>query len=36
MDIVNTQAQRPERANDEAGFRNHCGTARQMGLEVVD
>ena len=36
MDIVKTKAKDLNSRNDEAGFKIIAGTARQMGLEVVD
>src|ERR1700758_529306 len=36
MDIVNTKRKDLNTRNDEAAFRIIAGTARQMGLEVVD
>ena len=36
MDIVNTKRKDLNARDDEAGFRIIAGTARQMGLEVVD
>ncbi len=36
MEIVKTKAKDLNSRNDEAGFKIIAGTARQMGLEVVD
>jgi len=36
MEIVKTKANDLNSRNDEAGFKIIAGTARQMGLEVVD
>ena len=36
MDIVNTKRKDLNARNDEAAFRIIAGTARQMGLEIVD
>ncbi len=36
MDIVKTKAKDLNARNDEAAFRIIAGTARQMGLEIVD
>ena len=36
MDIVKTKAKDLNSRNDEAGFKIIAGTARQMGLEVID
>src|SRR5207245_8237855 len=36
MDIVKTKAKDLNARNDEAGFKIIAGTARQMGLEIVD
>src|SRR5215217_5348812 len=36
MDIVNTKRKDLNARDDEAGFRMIAGTARQMGLEVVE
>src|ERR1044072_8037781 len=36
MDIVKTKAKDLNSRSDEAGFRVIAGTARQMGLEIVD
>ncbi|HET7287794.1 MAG TPA: hypothetical protein VFI71_10005 [Pyrinomonadaceae bacterium] len=36
MDIVNTKRKDLNARDDEASFRIIAGTARQMGLEVVD
>jgi large subunit ribosomal protein L11 len=36
MDIVNTKRKDLNTQDDEAAFRVIAGTARQMGLEVVD
>ena len=36
MDIVKTKAKDLNSRNDEAGFKIIAGTARQMGLEIVD
>ena len=36
MDIVKTKSKDLNSRNDEAGFKIIAGTARQMGLEVVD
>ena len=36
MEIVKTKAKDLNSRTDEAGFRVIAGTARQMGLEVVD
>ena len=36
MEIVKTKAKDLNSRNDEAGFRVIAGTARQMGLEIVD
>jgi len=36
MDIVNTKRKDLNARNDEAGFKIIAGTARQMGLEIVD
>jgi large subunit ribosomal protein L11 len=36
MDIVKTKAKDLNARNEEAGFRIIAGTARQMGLEVVE
>jgi large subunit ribosomal protein L11 len=36
MDIVKTKGKDLNSRNDEAGFRIIAGTARQMGLEIVD
>ena len=36
MDIVETKGKDLNSRNDEAGFKIIAGTARQMGLEIVD
>jgi large subunit ribosomal protein L11 len=36
MDIVKTKGKDLNARNDEAAFRIIAGTARQMGLEIVD
>ncbi len=36
MDIVKTKSNDLNSRNDEAGFKIIAGTARQMGLEIVD
>jgi large subunit ribosomal protein L11 len=36
MDIVKTKAKDLNTRNNEAAFRIIAGTARQMGLEIVD
>ena len=36
MDIVKTKGKDLNSRNDEAGFKIIAGTARQMGLEIVD
>ena len=36
MEIVKTKSKDLNSRNDEAGFKIIAGTARQMGLEVVD
>ena len=36
MDIVNTKRKDLNARDDEAAFRIIAGTARQMGLEVVE
>jgi large subunit ribosomal protein L11 len=36
MDIVKTKSKDLNARNDEAGFKIIAGTARQMGLEIVD
>jgi len=36
MDIVKTKAKDLNARDDEAAFRIIAGTARQMGLEIVD
>jgi ribosomal protein L11 len=36
MEIVKIKGQRPEFAHRRSGFRVIAGTARQMGLEIVD
>ena len=36
MEIVKTKGKDLNSRNDEAGFRIIAGTARQMGLEIVD
>ena len=36
LEIVKVKAKDLNSRNDEAGFRIIAGTARQMGLEVVD
>ena len=36
MDIVKTKSKDLNARNDEAAFRIIAGTARQMGLEIVD
>jgi large subunit ribosomal protein L11 len=36
MDIVNTKRKDLNARNDDAAFRIVAGTARQMGLEIVD
>jgi large subunit ribosomal protein L11 len=36
MDIVKTKSKDLNARNDEASFRIIAGTARQMGLEIVD
>jgi len=36
MDIVKIKQKDLNARSDEAGFRTICGTARQMGIEIVD
>jgi large subunit ribosomal protein L11 len=36
MDIVNTKRKDLNARSDEAGFKIIAGTARQMGLEIVE
>lgn len=36
MEIVKTKAKYLNSRNEEAGFKIIAGTARQMGLEIVD
>jgi large subunit ribosomal protein L11 len=36
MDIVNTKSKDLNARDDEAAFRIIAGTARQMGLEILD
>jgi large subunit ribosomal protein L11 len=36
MDIVSTKRKDLNARDDDAGFRIIAGTARQMGLEIID